>query len=116
MLGAAHTCRSYSPCVAERGERELVVGDVSEEDVGAYVCTASLMNVTTAMPCLVSLGEPPSVTLRPEDQYLAWPGETAYFRVRVSGRPHPSVEWYHDTPHGVTERIQEDRRYEKMIM
>jgi hypothetical protein len=79
--------------------------------VGAYVCTASLMNVTTAMPCLVSLGEPPSVTLRPEDQYLAWPGETAYFRVRVSGRPHPSVEWYHDTPHGVTERIQEDRRH-----
>ena len=56
--------------------------------------------------------EPPSVDLGPRDQYLGWPGDTAYFRVRVSGQPHPSVEWHHESPHGYTEPIKEDKRYE----
>ena len=53
---AAHTCRSYSPCVAQRGVSELVISDASEEDVGNYICTATLKNVTTAVTCQVLLG------------------------------------------------------------
>ncbi|CAI7996392.1 Leucine-rich repeats and immunoglobulin-like domains protein 2, partial [Geodia barretti] len=101
---AAHTCRSYSSCVAQSGESELVIGDASDQDVGNYICTATLKNVTTAVTCHVSLGEPPSVDLGPRDQYLGWPGDTAYFRVRVSGQPHPSVEWHHESPHGTRSR------------
>lgn len=38
------------------GDSELVVADTSEEEVGTYICTATLMNVTTAVACKVSLG------------------------------------------------------------
>ena len=53
---AAHTCRSYSSCVAQSGESELVISDASDQDVGNYICTATLKNVTTAVTCHVSLG------------------------------------------------------------
>ena len=53
---AAHTCRSYTSCVARRGERELVVDKISEEHTGIYICTATLRNTTSSVACQVSLG------------------------------------------------------------
>lgn len=51
-----HTCRSFSTCVPEGGGSELVIEDMSEDHEGTYLCTASLLNVTTAVACRVSLG------------------------------------------------------------
>ena len=53
---AAHTCLSHSACVPESGESEMVISDASESDVGTYLCTATLKNITTAITCHVSLG------------------------------------------------------------
>ena len=40
----------------EGGGNQLVMENMSEEYVGTYICTASLMNITTAVACRVTLG------------------------------------------------------------
>ena len=81
--------------VSQVRDLKLVVFQVTKAHAGDYTCTPYNTHGTsgTSGVMQVHVRDPPSIKLRPEDEYIRTVGEKVTFPCSASGTPTPSISW-----------------------
>ena len=76
-------------------ELKLTVLQVTKAHAGDYTCTPYNTHGTsgTSGVMQVHVRDPPSIKLRPEEEYVRTVGEKVTFPCSASGTPPPSITW-----------------------
>ena len=77
------------------GTVSLCLFQVTKAHAGDYTCTPYNTHGTSGTSGImqVHVRDPPSIKLRPEDEYVRTVGEKVTFPCSASGTPTPSISW-----------------------